>query len=158
MLSFASFSTMSTLAYCKSLWYIIFVIYYFCNILSLQYIIFAIYDYAALQALHVLFALKASTACPTALHVLFPFQSPTQCYVHTYMMTQLVTWWRLYEYTLLWWPVSHRVESRFYIVQFNIDFTLQVKLILPLVNPETNSLWDNVPFSQSAESLLPLYK
>ena len=107
----------------------------------------ATYDYAALQAtacpicMEDKHCMSYHAACPIPFLVTYPVLR-----LHTCMMTQLVTWWRLYEHTLLWWPISHRVEYRFYIVQFNIDFTLQVKLILPLVNPETNSLWDIVPF------------
>ena len=92
----------------------ILVIYYLCNILPLQYIVSTIY-----YLCNIWLRRLASTACPIctegkhcvsyrAACPMAPFQSPTQCYAHTNMMTQLVTWWRLYEHTLLRWPVSHK--------------------------------------------------
>ena len=110
----------------------------------------ATYDHAALQATACPYCMKDKHYTSTALHVWFPFKSTSQCYVHTCMMTQPVTWWRLYEHTLLWIPMSgslHELNIIFALSNFNIfDFTLQVKLIFPLVNLDVNSPWDNVPF------------
>ena len=118
----------------------------------------ATYDYAALQATACPNCMKDKHYASTALHVLFPFRSPSQCYVHTCMMTQPVTWWRLYEHTLLWWPVSTSWIS--FLNCPILTLTLLCKLswfslwsIRILTHSETKS-----HFPQSAESLLPLHQ
>ena len=115
---------------------------------------FATCDHAALQATVCSHCMKDKQHyASTALHVQSLSKPTSQCYVHTCMMTQIVSWWRLYEHTLFWIPLwvewdnvpfhpmscPHVLNIIFHCPIFN--FTLQAKLIFPLVNLDVNSPW-----------------